>query len=210
MSSQITHLYFAQKLIPKLPQRDNLDLPQYYTGSIFPDIRYMAKLSRESTHFNNPTIEGLFQLTDSHDIGAYAHVLLDELRANAMDNSGFYDYFGTGGYNSLLTTASKFVEDRLLYPRVEDISGITHTFLSDIPQELLLVDSQTLIIWHQHLQRYCQNTISHDSLRDFGHTMRFEDNSINKLLERMTLIDAQREAVTILANLTDGILDEIR
>src|SRR4030042_437236 len=83
MSFQAAHLRFAQKVQDIIhPQ----DLTGYFSGTLYPDSRYITKVDRAKTH-TDVRIEPrkILDLTDDFDKGWQVHLWYDKLGLHHLD-----------------------------------------------------------------------------------------------------------------------------
>ena len=153
MASQITHVTYGQLVLDRfLKQKKNLDLRDFFIGTLFPDIRYRAKLEKVKTHV---AVESPDLLMDdklsSFQTGLYVHCLIDFERERVVKKLGFYNYFPLDVFTSY---AMKFIEDELTYRRFADWEEIKSHLDYIVGEEREYTAEKIIRDWHRGLQSY--------------------------------------------------------
>jgi len=76
-ASELTHAYLAKKWLD-LNKKSEEYRGAFMRGTLFPDIRYFASISRESTHDKNVTLHDIASCKDAFDAGKKFHAFVDE------------------------------------------------------------------------------------------------------------------------------------
>jgi hypothetical protein len=151
MASQITHIPYGKKVLDLFLSDQPVDEKKFFIGTLFPDIRYLGVIDREKSHFSNPTVEGLRNITSDFEKGMYAHALIDIEREKTLEHLGAYNFIEG---NKVTTYAMKFIEDELAFDLVPDWSKYIN-YLDDILiEEEDLVTKEPAKKWHGLLQVY--------------------------------------------------------
>ncbi len=157
MASQITHIVYGKKIFDR---HQNLNWHDFVLGTVFPDIRYLAKLDRDSTHVYG-TSEINIPTDNSFQSGVYTHCFIDERRNHILKSLGMYELIP---HDYLNLTAIKMVEDSITFPLFDDWGKII-TILDDIvvEQKKIGVSTKNIHEWQTGLQRYirshpCENS----------------------------------------------------
>ncbi len=148
MAAQITHIVYGRKVFER---QKGLLWNEFVIGTLFPDIRYLAKIDRNSTHVFH-TSEEEIPKNDSFSAGKYVHCLIDEKREAFLRESGMYDLIF---HETLPITAIKLLEDFLVY---EEFNGWNEVIvaLNTFPTKELSfgVEREKLVEWYSLLQEY--------------------------------------------------------
>ena len=153
MASQITHIPYGKKVLDLFLSDKKVEESKFFVGTVFPDIRYLGVIDRDKTHVFNPTIEGLRDLTDSFELGVYAHSLVDYEREKTLEKLGAYEAIEK---NKLSIYAMKFVEDEVSYDLISDWSHYVDFFDHVLSEESQLVEAGAVEKWHNLLRGYFQ------------------------------------------------------
>ena len=184
MASNITHIVLAKKALGTILNGKTIDFSKFYVGTLFPDIRKLGTISRETTHFKNPTKEKLLALTNSFDIGMYLHSLVDHDREQILEELGMYSVIEKTITNQ---TALKLLEDEVLYNEINNWEEIASYFSTIFREELaLLPDKSELLFWHSLNKRYL---LSETNPGKMAREMNINEKYIN---ETHTVLDELR------------------
>lgn len=179
MASQITHILYGEKVLNLFLKDKHVDERKFYIGTVFPDIRYLKVIDRNKTHIDNPSIEGLKEISNSFELGFYTHTLIDQERELTIKRLGFYDVLPN---DRITTYAAKFLEDEIIYPLFRGWSKII-SYLNDIlEEETNLVPNEAVIKWHKMLRSYFENPPDKTSVTKFAVALGFD----NKLIQAVT------------------------
>jgi hypothetical protein len=109
MALEATHIRFSEDIKEKL---DVTDIEKYISGTLYPDTRYMTKISREMTHpadfINDPSF-----FEDDFRKGWYSHLIYDKILKEYTDQelSGFFSGSNNGDDLYVCYTALKVLQD---------------------------------------------------------------------------------------------------
>jgi hypothetical protein len=114
MALEATHVRFARDIAEMLGVKNASD---YYSGVVYPDSRFMTRVSREATH---PMIH-LTKETSDFEKGWLTHVLYDQiLRAKYMEGSPWAGAHVVGLSEAwIYMTAVKWIEDQRSFDVLE-------------------------------------------------------------------------------------------
>lgn len=147
MAAIITHLVLAHKLKGLLKVSNERE---YYLGTAFPDIRYLAGLSRDSTHQNRLTWSEVLA-KDSFQTGYNLHSWVDRAHFIFMSESKISE-----AMSSTQNAALKFSEDTLLYEKISapEWKKIAEYFDIITDAELAFGASKDMVLkWHRLVQQ---------------------------------------------------------
>ena len=149
MAAPIGHIYLALQLLNG-PLKE-VNHQEFLIGTSFPDIRYPAQLPRETTHWQNITLEMIFGEKDPFNQGMLFHSYVDQEREFFIKKHAITDQLPHFPHKHGLL---KGLEDQLLYPKIKNKSFI-RLFDQILGRELDIVKDKTIIQdWHTHLQNY--------------------------------------------------------
>jgi len=150
MGSQITHIVYGKKIFDRIGGHDWHD---FVIGTVFPDIRYIAKLKRDDTHIYN-TSEDQIPRNNSFNAGFYTHCFVDEKRESLLASYGLYNLIPR---DYLHVTAVQLLEDTITYPLFNDWKSICQ-ILKDISEEEKTygVSHEVIRGWHDELSNYME------------------------------------------------------
>lgn len=150
MAAPITHVVLAEKIYSK--HLEKFERKNFYLGTLFPDIRYLAELDRNITHERGWHLKNVLGSKTSFEAGFKLHSLIDEIREKFMWEQGVYDWYERTGY---LTRALKFLEDEILYDKIKTWVEIQGYLSQTAEEEKNYGASETEIItWHNILHLY--------------------------------------------------------
>ena len=130
----------------------------FFLGTLFPDIRYIAKLSRTQTHESEVTLERIKDTQDPFLKGMRLHVFVDVLREEFLQERQVCEKLTKISGDKILSL--KFLEDEILYSmRQEQESFYIAAYFDTYTEGELKFNlpSEILRQWHQLNQSYlCQ------------------------------------------------------
>ncbi len=152
MAAPVTHIVLTDKVYTKHFSNKNKD--EFYVGTSLPDIRYLGVIDRDKTHYKNISLKDVLN-NNPFGAGLMFHSLVDEVREKFMVRNNYYSLFPK---SQLLTQASKVIEDRVLYDKVDNWTEIVGYFDKTYKGELNLgIESKDIKKWHQLLRNYFEN-----------------------------------------------------
>lgn len=161
MASQITHVVYGQHILDQFLDRGkNINLRDYFIGTLFPDIRFLGTISREKTHVVPPPLKALSSEKTSFYKGFYAHLLSDIERERLLVDLGFYTLFLP---EQNVQRASKLAEDILVWRQRENWQEVIDYLKDVLDEEREFTNEQTIRRWHDLLASYFQEQPSIDS-----------------------------------------------
>ena len=156
MAAPVAHIFCALALLQSgaLKVKSEKD---FIIGTSFPDIRYLAKLSRKDTHTHPITWQQVKNAKTDFQAGMLFHALVDDSRIKQIEIVGepHMPYVPV-----MKTYILKLFEDILLYDRVKNWSVILSYFDDILPEELAYVTEDQAREWHKFIQRYCSKKVS--------------------------------------------------
>lgn len=149
MATPITHIALTDKVFDKHFQDKNKK--DFFIGTSFPDIGFLKVINREKTHFLNIRIDGLKNKA-SFEAGLKFHSLLDKVREEFIVSKNVYPLYPQSEY---ITKSLKFLEDELLYDKIDDRDTFIN-FMDEILSEELSfnISEKAIQKWHKILQGY--------------------------------------------------------
>jgi hypothetical protein len=169
MAGPVTHIVLALHILHLLP--GHIDKEAFIVGTSFPDIRYMAELTREQTHIEPVSWQDVINEPSSFRAGMLFHNLVDEIRITDFEGD-FYDRSKAAQYNplylKLFLLIHKAAEDAYLYTKVsgwEEIAGYFDTIYQE--ERDFQVSEEILREWHTMIQRYIAHPTNTDLIAQF-------------------------------------------
>lgn len=163
MASQITHVTYGQLVLDKfLKGRKDLSPRDFFIGTLFPDIRYRAKLTKDKTHVSINRIDDLRTMQTSFGVGLHIHCLIDAERERVVKKLGFYNIFPLDVFTSY---AMKFVEDEFTYRRFADWERVKGYLNYIVDEEKMFTPEEVVRDWHRGLQGYFSEPPSRKTTR---------------------------------------------
>lgn len=158
MAGPVTHIIFALLMLPLLPP--DMDKQAFIIGTSFPDIRYMAGISRAATHIEPVSWDAIVNEPSAFRAGMMLHNLVDNVRIMHLEHY-FYDITQleqyTPAYIKLFPLMQKTAEDAYYYryctaDRWQEVSS----YFDTVYQEELDfgIDEAVLRQWHTMIQTY--------------------------------------------------------
>ena len=195
MASQITHIPYGEKVLSLFLKDKQVDERKFYIGTVFPDIRYLKVIDRDKTHIDNPSIEGLKEVTNSFELGIYTHALVDQERERVIGKLSFYKIIPN---DSITTYAAKFLEDEITYPLFKDWPKVVSFFDDILEEEIRLVPKEAAAKWHKMLQDYFESPPDKTSVTRLAVTLGFENKLIQAATNRVEELRGNPKAMEII------------
>ena len=204
MASQITHVTYGQLVLDRfLRQKKNLDLRDFFIGTLFPDIRYRARLEKLKTHV---VIESPDLLMDdklsSFQTGLYVHCLIDFERERVVKKFGFYNHFPLDVFTSY---AMKFVEDEFTYRRFTEWERVRSYLDSTLDEESQYASEKVVKEWHRGLQNYFSELPNQKTTRALAELAYIPDDVIVGSEKRTGEIKKSESAMKIIEATQDNL-----
>lgn len=206
MAYPATHIPYANKVIKKFLSDRPLDLKKFYLGTLFPDIRYLGKISRETTHVQDPTVEGLLKIKNNDFmLGMYVHSLVDVERERTLSKMGAYEIVV---YDRVVFNAMKFVEDTVTYELYDDWQKII-VFLDDVLEEETKITSKdSVLLWHKILQKYYRQKPDISTFGKFATAVAIDPQFVQAAGAKIKEIQTNSELVDIIKKTYQNIFED--
>lgn len=191
MASQIAHVVYGKKIFTRL--NNGLNWEDYLIGTLFPDIRYLAKIDRKITH---QTFDKFNKEKSSFEIGVHTHLIVDKKREDYIVKSKVYDLLPESIYNA---TALKLIEDKITYDRISNWTEIS-TVLNKYPQGEFEygILKDVVFKWHKLLKFYFKSTPTRDIWRKLLHTIGYDDKIVEKIFSVLDLIEDNKTILDVI------------
>jgi hypothetical protein len=130
------------------------DPENFFIGTSFPDIRYVANLDRKTTHkLKENNLSYVLKAPTSFEGGRRFHVLVDKKREEHMRNNNAYRFVENNNFKSHML---KMVEDKILFDRLKNTNFNAQKIFTNINEEERSygLDDRVLKGWHKVLAGY--------------------------------------------------------
>jgi hypothetical protein len=185
MAGEIGHVVYAARLLTYL--RDQVEDPEYWVGTLFPNIRHLNVPSRHMTH---PHHVGLSSLAGNTDFatGLRVHSWVDATRSHYFAQEHMKELLP---WHPLVPYAFDLLEDELLYSHFDDWNLI-HRLLNTVHKAELLYTaaSSDILQWHSTLQHYVKKSPTDRSRYDFSRAVGLSDATANEVND---IVDVLRD-----------------
>lgn len=192
MASEITHIVYGKKLFDR---NSLVDWPKFVVGTIFPDIRYIAKVDRDLLHTYGTSEENI-PTTNAFESGKYVHCLIDEKREAYIKSRGIYELIPL---NNVSVSALKLVEDTVTYSLYSDWQSVIVS-LDDIYEEELVhgITKEIVHRWHKFFQNYVKQTPGEKEWVELAKFFGYEDEQSKVWLEQIKFIQSNENIMQII------------
>lgn len=151
MPAPVTHIVLALIVLPMMPDK-NID--EFLLGTSFPDVRYVAHISRERTHNPNSTWHSIQKESSSFTAGMDFHALCDRIHEQFMTANKAYDLILASNIH-LKGYILKLFEDMIFYDYVTNWPTISDCFDVVLDESLAFgVEKRVIKKWQQGLKYY--------------------------------------------------------
>jgi hypothetical protein len=210
----ITHAYLAERFLDYFPLDNPGDIESFMLGTLFPDIRYIAKIDRAKTHYEGITLDAVINEPSPFIAGMKFHSWVDDRRSSLFRNNYVYDALPKKLDTKAKVALVKLIEDQIVFGMYN--GRHCRRFLHNIIQEELEwgIAKSDVNKWHDTLLLYFKlspaNIVSLLSLYDVA-VIWFtrEDASYwSDLIEASSHQDPFQEHVTDLLNHLETLIRE--
>lgn len=166
MAAPVTHILFALLASPLLPP--SFDRGEFIVGTSFPDIRYLAGLSREETHYEPISWQSVLNSPTAFQSGMTFHNLLDILRIQHVEIPFYQDR--PEKFHKKHVNILKLAEDILMYHMLPNTEWkeIIKSFDTQHSEAIKRARCpQKIEQWHTALSKYFAQAPCLESYRQF-------------------------------------------
>lgn len=154
-AAPLTHVYFAETWMKSIADISSMNGQEFMVGNLFPDIQYIANVSRDDTHVKQVELIDVLNSETPFKAGVLFHAYVDEMRESYAQKWKIYDEVAHIADGHEAMQLIKFIEDEILYEK------INHTFCIDslyliYPEETEMVSYSKVFCWHKLLVKYFQ------------------------------------------------------
>jgi hypothetical protein len=167
----------------------------FVRGAMFPDIRYLGKVARSSTHRRDITAEAVRAEQQPFARGFLAHSYVD------LQQKQYFDGLALEKKSEYVTrSALKFAEDTLVYPLRNDWLALAEQFTGEpLPEELAITTAEDIRQWSADLRVYLLASPSRDSAEVFLATKPLAQDIRQSILDQLNAYLAQPKMLNELA-----------
>ena len=188
MPAQLTHIKYAFGYLERRPELNRLE---FLRGTTFPDIRRLAGLRRDMTHFTGVTQNDVHMEADSWQAGLLLHSYLDEAWNRYFSEKGLpADYFPEKTWSAVKIAEESAYCGRLV-GRAEGAAALQR---QATPQELAFgVAPELLRRWYAFVIWKLEVPYNTQMWRKHAVEMDFEAAKMERLLGRVEAIRVDSE-----------------
>ena len=129
----------------------------FLRGTLFPDIRYIANISRARTHDKDVTLDAIHHCSDPFTAGKLFHTYVDEQRERIAQREGAYDLVNTLPHRQQ-GVFLKALEDECLYNKFNKEEVLTALKAIDPGEQTFGIPLYKIRAWHKHLIIYMKQS----------------------------------------------------
>ncbi len=154
-ASHMTHAYLAERWLAHCGNAyDDTYKRNFIIGTLFPDIRYMAKIERAKTHKYGVSLKKIAYYHDAFAAGKQFHSYVDETREGFVKKSGVLAKLPEIIQPNMRVGFLKILEDEIFCNQL-DRKKIQNYFYHIDPAEYKFdIPSHIIQKWHEHLNHY--------------------------------------------------------
>jgi len=189
MAAPVTHVILTQKVFSKHFKDKKRE--EFFTGTLFPDIRYLGAIKRSKTHSFNLSLEEA-KKGNSFEAGLKFHSLLDETRSSFLKKQPerlYRAFIKSAAVKSKFNRKDwvlahqnlKLLEDEIHYEKIKNW-GIYVDYLNNILKQELSFNIPRQIVrkWHRLLQEYFSQKPNDNSRKKMLLGFNFSKKAIQK------------------------------
>ncbi len=129
----------------------------FLRGTLFPDIRYIAKIPRSKTHEKNVTLKQVVSSKSPFTAGVLFHTYVDEQRERIAQQKKIYEHL-TDVPKKQRGRLLKVVEDELCYHALDPKSIRRMLLTYDSEEASFGISFITRMAWHRILRNYIRQS----------------------------------------------------
>lgn len=196
MAALITHIVLTKKIYDQ--HFSNKSFNEFIIGTSLPDVRYLGVIEREKTHFPNVTLDEIKQ-ENSFIAGLKFHSLVDRVRENFLLS---YDLYSKCPESKFITQSIKFLEDSVLYKKIDSWEKYIKLFDEVLSNELELgLDKESVDYWHKTIQDYFSKQPDNNTVEKFVERIKLGKEVANEIKENVQIISKVPEVVNYINSL---------
>lgn len=209
MSFQASHLHFAQKVQNIIKPQD---LTRYFSGTLYPDSRYITKVDREKTH-TGVRIEPqkILDLSDDFDRGWQAHLWYDKLGMHYLNKITLNRAWQMQDSDDIAVwtqlSGAKLVEDLFWWQNTDWTQILPFLkFIANPYNE----EEEILQNWYQHFIDFYQKQPNLNSYRQQAEFMGIEPERIELILQKAQILYNDRPKREQIEKVMDQVIEEFK
>lgn len=147
----MTHLYFAEYFCRVHGIWNEKNVQEFMVGTLFPDIRYIAHIPREATHFPLKGLVDVLEEKSPFVAGMKFHAWVDIVREEIVVSSGIYEAVAphADGHDA---TFLKCIEEEILADFYDGRKWSSCFDQASAEEKQFVSSDETLAKWHKMLQ----------------------------------------------------------
>lgn len=176
MAGEVGHVVYAARILTYLG--DAVKTPDYWLGTLFPDIRHLGVVSRHQTHVGDVSLLSLVGKND-FQTGMRVHAWVDATREKFLREKNIKEYLP---WHPFVPHALKLAEDEVLYDHFDDWN-LVHRALNTVhDDELYYVNEKEQVHkWHTILQDYFKEKPTDASRKELSTAIGLSDHSADEI-----------------------------
>jgi len=199
MASQVTHIVCAEKVYQK--HFSDKNRREFFIGTMFPDVRYIAGIDRQITHLPVESINEI-KRENAFVAGMKFHAILDIRRIKYLEKTEIY---GKYSYMEKLQKSIKVLEDMLLYDWINNWNVYVEYLNNILPEELeFTVSEKSVRLWHSILQEYIKEKVTFNTTRKYITSLGYSNEDAEVIIENVIVLEKDHELKKTLLRFYEG------
>jgi len=162
MPLPFSHIVYADKILRTKLKDRQIDEQEFFVGTVFPDVRYLVKDKRETTHPKFKNSQEIFNKVmgekDSFKLGWLVHLYIDLKWAEY-----WLEYFGQDVEKYLKNlTALNVLSDQYLFNGFKHKSKIKEYLNEVSSKETQYYKLQDIKKWHEFVKRFLERKLDYN------------------------------------------------
>jgi len=203
MSSQISHIIYAQQYFKKYPSL--IDKDEFMMGCVFPDIRRIDDtIKRRETHLCFKNLDLNFDGLSGFEAGWKFHLYCDMRREEILNR---YDFYSIRYSTDFWHHASKLLEDQIIYDKYNNWEKVA-LYFNNAPdiRTGLAVPYETLALWYAIVAKYISEKPNDKSISIFLSKQLKLCGIANEIVDSVNKLEKNKKAVEILKKVNEEIV----
>lgn len=205
MAGEVGHVVYAARILHIL--EDSVTGPEYWAGTLLPDIRHFGIVSRKRTHPDNVTLSTLTG-ADDFTTGMRVHAWVDATREKFLHDRHIKESLP---WHPFVPHALKLVEDEYLYD-VYDDWDLVHRILNKIYKpELDYIPNETQVQrWHATLQEYLKEKPNDASRKKLSLAIGLSESSSDEVNSVISMLKKDQAVQVLIDDFVQHMEDILR
>lgn len=198
MAAPFSHIHYGLERFAESGWSPD-ELRAFVRGTVFPDIRYMGTVSRETTHKRDVTTAMVSAESEPFQRGVLAHSYVDWRQKQLVDATELPRIVGD---SYAARSALKLIEDVAVYQLRRDWSELAQCFIgASLASELAYVSADTIASWDAALCAYLAESPSAESADAYLHAIGVLNTARTEMIAAFQVFSGRQDVRSLVAEI---------